>query len=396
MRLLNRLFQEIDTILAEIKAGDILNLYAAIWGVILLGAVIYLASKNIWAAVILLLLSPIPIFILTVLTKAVMGWFSKELKSFSKDNLETIPTSSDEFKKGPKDEVNISKSAWQICELAKEFAGAFRHIRDASTLDNEKETLDIFQTRQEIARMHLSKLIEIFKDIQYHLDCREELEQEIGRLINLFGKYSETLNFYFDMRAQQAIASPNISLPYGELNSFVDILFGDKATETLIEGDDIVKSIIRLLEPYVRWGSEQSLSQKLKYNINEVTVLMGKAIEYVNYYSDGYYPDGNFIVNLLKPDERHELAIDSRLKFSEYIEKNKLSFSTSERKLLKELDDLLWRYISITKIRITEKNFTKLAEDHAEHEILLANLQDKILEEFRQSLMKGDRDEIKI
>jgi hypothetical protein len=74
-----KLIQEIKTILLGIQAGDILALYAAIWGVIFLGAVVILAQRNIFTGIVLLFFSPIPIFIFTVITKLLVDKFARML-----------------------------------------------------------------------------------------------------------------------------------------------------------------------------------------------------------------------------------------------------------------------------------------------------------------------------
>jgi len=285
-----------------------------------------------------------------------------------------------------KDGIDISKSAWQMCELAKEFSEAFRYIPNAFTLDNEKEHQNIFQDRKEIARVFLSRLLEIFRQTQYHFREREELERKLVQLMELFGKYVRTLDLYLDISSQQLrMALPGLPLPYGDLSGIKDELSGKKAGETFSEANQLTTEIIKMLEFYARWGDKPTSWQKSQYDVEEIIQLMDKAIEDVNSYSDGIYPtDQNLSVKLFTADEKNKLAMESWLKYSQYFKKNPLSFSGDVHKLLKKLDNSLRDNISITKLRITTKNFVKLAEEHATNKIEFEKLQNEILDEFRK------------
>ena len=75
-----RVAKEVTKTLLEIKSGDIMATYAAIWGAIVAAAAIILAQKNFWSGVILLALSPIPILTLTVFTRIVLERITKRLE----------------------------------------------------------------------------------------------------------------------------------------------------------------------------------------------------------------------------------------------------------------------------------------------------------------------------
>ncbi|HXQ34362.1 MAG TPA: hypothetical protein VN843_10145 [Anaerolineales bacterium] len=271
---IQKLFKEISSTLAEIRAGDIMALYATVWGALLIAAVIILAQKNTWTSVVLLILSPIPIFIMTVVTKALVSRFRKDLSQDNKNQAEQekikeLQNTTDQRQQvktaEAKEEIDIPKSAWQMCRVAEEFSSSFRHIRDAFVLESEKDSTDVFAARHKIAQIHIQKLTEIFQSIKYHLNRRGELEQNMVRLIDLFGKYSQTLKSYQYMRSQQVGIPPGIPLPYGSLENYVEELFGDKATKTLGEVDSRVESIIQILTPYVRGESTQNKSE-LRYS----------------------------------------------------------------------------------------------------------------------------------
>jgi len=75
------LVQEIKIVLVSINAGDIMGLYATIWGVVFVGAGILMYQTNHLIGIIFLFLSPVPIFIFTVITKLLIGKFAKMLPS---------------------------------------------------------------------------------------------------------------------------------------------------------------------------------------------------------------------------------------------------------------------------------------------------------------------------
>jgi len=66
-------------ILADIRTGDIIAMYAAVWSIVIVGAAVILAQENLWLGLGLLLLSPVPILALTILTKMLLSSFTENL-----------------------------------------------------------------------------------------------------------------------------------------------------------------------------------------------------------------------------------------------------------------------------------------------------------------------------
>lgn len=83
---IHEITKEVKTILSDLKAGDFLNYYAALWSSIFLIAILAYFRENLFAGLLVLLFSIIPILFLTVLTKAIISIVTKELDGFDRDN----------------------------------------------------------------------------------------------------------------------------------------------------------------------------------------------------------------------------------------------------------------------------------------------------------------------
>ena len=82
-----KISREVASTLAEIRAGDIMGAYAAIWAAIIVGAAIILAQKNSSAGLVLLILSPVPILALTVLTRIALNKLAMRLQATEQNEI---------------------------------------------------------------------------------------------------------------------------------------------------------------------------------------------------------------------------------------------------------------------------------------------------------------------
>jgi hypothetical protein len=78
-----KIINEISGALTEIRSGDVLSTYATIYGFMFVGATLVIFQKSVLGGILFLVFSPIPFFLMAVLTRIALSRFSKDLDSLS-------------------------------------------------------------------------------------------------------------------------------------------------------------------------------------------------------------------------------------------------------------------------------------------------------------------------
>lgn len=143
-KFVQKLFREIASTLAEIKAGDVMGLYAAIYAIIFVGAFGIIFPQNKGAGIVILLFSPIPILILTILTNIGVNKIKEVLESSSEQsetdaNIEVIEYPQSEGKEP-------HASLWVINHEKVDIARCYARLVSLVFVDNDRSETNITNT----------------------------------------------------------------------------------------------------------------------------------------------------------------------------------------------------------------------------------------------------------